>query len=127
MNRSDGSRTIGIGQGVPPAAPVEKRSAGGIKIVLYKVGPSKEEKYPLVLDGKKTMGRKKTCDLSFENDSALSSIHCYLYSRDKKIFVQDNNSTNGTFVNGVPITGEFAVESGDVLLAGSAEYRIVQE
>ncbi len=127
LNRSDGSRTIGIGQGVPPAAPVEKRSAGGIKIVLYKVGPSKEEKYPLVLDGKKTMGRKKTCDLSFENDSALSSIHCYLYSRDKKIFVQDNNSTNGTFVNGVPITGEFAVESGDVLLAGSAEYRIVQE
>ena len=41
--------------------------------------------------------------------------------------MQDNNSTNGTFVNGVPITGEFVVESGDILLVGSAEYKIVQE
>lgn len=73
--------------------------------MLYKVGPGEEEKYPLTLNGKKTIGRKKICDLSFENDNALSGIHCYLYSKDKKIYVQDNNSTNGTFVNGVPITG----------------------
>ena len=104
-----------------------KNRPGSIRIVLYKVGPGEEEKYPLTLNGKKTIGRKKICDLSFENDNALSGIHCYLYSKDKKIYVQDNNSTNGTFVNGVPITGEFVVESGDILLVGSAEYKIVQE
>lgn len=131
LDRSEGSRTVGFGQGVPVPAPVaksvENKPTGSVRIVLYKVGPGEEEKYPLVLNGRKTMGRKKTCDLSFENDNALSGIHCYLYSKDKKIYVQDNNSTNGTFVNGVPITGEYVVESGDILLAGSAEYRIVQE
>lgn len=125
LGRSEGSRTIGLNQSAP--VPAEKKSTGGMRIALYKVGPGGEEKYPLTLDGRKTMGRKKTCDLSFENDNALSGIHCYLYSKGKKIYVQDNHSTNGTFVNGVPITGEFVVESGDILLAGSAEYRIVQE
>lgn len=127
LDRSEGSRTVGFNQNAPAPAPVEKKSPGSIRIVLYKVGPGEEEKYPLTLNGKKTIGRKKICDLSFENDNALSGIHCYLYSKDKKIYVQDNNSTNGTFVNGVPITGEFVVESGDILLVGSAEYRIVQE
>lgn len=127
LGHSEGSRTVGMNQSAPAPAPVERKTGKSIKIVLYKVGPGEEEKYPLVLDGKKTMGRKKTCDLSFDKDDALSGIHCYLYSRDKKIYVQDNHSTNGTFVNGVPITGEFAVESGDILLAGSAEYRIIQE
>lgn len=126
--RSEDSRTIGLNQSASVAVPpTEKRSAVGIKIILYKVGPGKEENYPLVLDGKKTLGRKKTCDLSFENDNALSSVHCYLYSKDKKVYVKDNNSTNGTFVNGVPITGEFALENDDILLVGSAEYKIVQE
>lgn len=126
-DHSDGSSAVGLNRNVSPPAPAEKRSAGGISVVLYRVGPGKEQKYPLVLDAKRTMGRKKTCDLSFENDRALSGVHCYLYSRDQKIYVQDNGSTNGTFVNGVPITGEFVVESGDILLAGSAEYRIVRE
>lgn len=127
MGNGGGSRTVGLGQNPPAPTPQKPSSPGAVKVTLYKVGPGGDEKYPLVLDNKKTIGRKKTCDLSFENDNALSGIHCYIYSKNKKIYVQDNNSTNGTYINGVPITGEFIVESGDTLLAGSSEYKIVQE
>lgn len=123
-----GSKTIGVGQSAAPKPAVSSSaSASGIKVTLYKMGPGADESYSLILDGKKSIGRKGTCDLSFANDAGLSGIHCYLFSRDKKIYIQDNNSTNGTFINGVPIAGEFIVESGDILLAGSAEYKIVQE
>lgn len=123
---SESSKTIGFGQSAPePAAP--KQTGNAKTVVLYKIGPGGEEKYELVLDEKKSIGRKKTCSLSFENDNALSSVHCYIYGRGKKVYVQDNGSTNGTYINGVPITGEYCVESGDILLVGSAEYRIVQK
>ncbi len=121
-----GNKTIGLGQSAPSVPVVEKTPSSGVKVTLYKMGPGGDESYPLVLDTKKSLGRKKSCDLSFENDNALSGIHCYIFSKGKKVYVQDNKSTNGTFVNGVPITGEFIVETGDILLAGSAEYKIVQ-
>lgn len=122
------SRTIGFGQMPPAPAPaVDNSMYSGLKVTLHKMGPNASEKYPLVLDSKKSIGRKTTCDLSFADDVGLSGIHCYIYSKNKKIYVQDNNSTNGTFINGVPIRGEFVAESGDILLIGAAEYRIVQD
>lgn len=122
------NKTIGLGQAPPAPAPaVDNSMYSGLKVTLHKMGPNASEKYPLVLDSKKSIGRKKTCDLSFAEDGGLSGTHCYIYSKGKKIYVQDNNSTNGTFINGVPIKGEFVVESGDTLLIGSGEYRIVQD
>lgn len=124
---SGGSKTIGFGQAKAAPPVVEKApSSSGVKITLHKMGPGADETYPLVLDSKRSIGRKKSCDLSFADDNALSGVHCYLFSKGKKVYVQDNQSTNGTFINGVPITGEFAVESGDILLVGSTEYKIVQ-
>lgn len=125
LYRAEASGTVGLGS-EPKAAPVvEKPEGSGVRVTLFKVGPGVEESYPLVLDGKKAIGRKGSCDLCFEKDNALSGVHCFLFSANGRIYVQDNHSTNGTFINGVPIMSEYCVENGDVLLIGSAEYRIV--
>lgn len=102
-------------------------TGSGVRITLFRVGPGVEESYALVINGRKSIGRKSHCDLCFEGDTALSGVHCFLFCVNNRIYVQDNNSTNGTFINGVPITGEYCVEDGDVMLIGSAEYRIVCE
>ena len=40
------------------------------------------------------------------------------------MFIEDNGSTNGTIVNGIKIGGRTELQSGDLILLGSDEYRI---
>ncbi len=98
-----------------------------IEVTLYRVGPGEEESYHFTIKNEISIGRNKSCQLSFEKDSALSGVHCSIVYRDGSVFVRDEESTNGTYVNGVPIVGEYKVELDDILLLGSSEYRIVWE
>lgn len=69
-------------------------------------------------------GRDGKCDYSFPDDNALSDFHCYFIYEAGRLFVQDNNSTNGVFVNGVPQFGKCALSNGDMVLIGSYEYKV---
>jgi hypothetical protein len=81
--------------------------------------------YKLSVVDKYTIGRSASkSKLAISNDSALSGLHCTIFVKNKRIYIKDEGTTNGTFVNGVPITGEFELESGDTLIIGSYEYRI---
>lgn len=98
-----------------------------IQVTLFKVGPEEDKSYRLTIKNEVSIGRNKSCQLVFENDTALSGVHCSIIYRDGYVFVRDEDSTNGTYVNGVPIVGEYKVEMDDILLLGSSEYRIVWE
>lgn len=95
-----------------------------ILFVMYRIGPGKEVKYELKVKDEVTIGRNESCTLSLKEDSALSGKHCSVIYRDGKVYVKDNNSTNGTFANGVPIVGELRINQDDILLIGSNEYRV---
>lgn len=72
-----------------------------------------------------TLGRSAAkSKLAFADDTALSGVHCSLFARGKRVFIKDEQSTNGTFVNGVPISGQFELSQDDTILIGSYEYRI---
>jgi pSer/pThr/pTyr-binding forkhead associated (FHA) protein len=43
------------------------------------------------------------------------------------LFVSDQSSRNGTFVNGVPIQDKYKLNSRDILGLGRAEYRLIFE
>lgn len=62
-------------------------------------------------------------------DSSLSGKHFSIYAQKRMYYVRDEGSTNGTFLNGVPITGKnwSKLQSGDKLRAGGYEYRIIIE
>lgn len=107
--------------------PKAKRNKDKVTVTLYKVGPGEDEKYQLTVKDEVTIGRSRSCQLSLQEDSALSSKHCTIIYRDGYVFVRDEKSTNGTYANGVPIVGEFKVERDDILLIGSSEYRISWE
>ncbi|MCM1039202.1 MAG: FHA domain-containing protein [Ruminococcus sp.] len=98
-----------------------------VKVTLHQIGPGNAEVHQLVIKDKVTIGRNKTCQLALDNDTALSGKHCSILYRDNNIYVKDEESTNGTFINGVPIVGEYKVEMDDILLIGSFEYRITWE
>lgn len=73
----------------------------------------------------RTVGRDNRAAATLEGDAKLSGIHCELLWTGKELFVQDLDSTNGTYVNGVPIKGKswMPLEDGATLRVGAYEYR----
>ncbi|MDO4983302.1 MAG: VWA domain-containing protein [Eubacteriales bacterium] len=74
-----------------------------------------------------TMGRNQKSELVLNSaDSSLSSVNSKLRLRGNILDVWDAASKNGTFVNGMKITGMgmVSMRSGQTLKAGKYEYRV---
>ena len=69
-----------------------------------------------------TIGRRESCDvvLRFSN---VSGQHCQLTLEDGYWFVQDNNSQNGTKVNGSRVVRK-RLDPGDLLSMAKHKYNI---
>nr|WP_321397062.1 FHA domain-containing protein [uncultured Desulfobacter sp.] len=70
------------------------------------------------------IGRNGACHLALKDDTDISGRHCRLLLKDCYLYVQDLGSTNGTLINGVPVSGMYRLHSGDLLLIGRTELRI---
>ncbi len=54
--------------------------------------------------------------------TSVSRIHCFIYREDLgggDVYVKDNSSKNGTYVNGEKIEGKRVLEEGDYLKLGA--------
>ena len=63
------------------------------------------------------VGREETCDVYVESGQ-VSRKHCLLQVTERGLLVRDLESTNGTFVNGTPMT-EGYINVGDRLSLGT--------
>jgi pSer/pThr/pTyr-binding forkhead associated (FHA) protein len=66
-----------------------------------------------------TIGRGLNNDIILE-DSRVSRNHAQLRYRSRRFWLTDLGSTNGTFINGEPVT-ERALRDGDVVSLGGLE------
>jgi hypothetical protein len=69
--------------------------------------------------GEVVMGRGHTCDLPLPSGEA-SRRHATVTARDGHYTLRDLGSTNGTFVNGEPVSGEHPLTPGDRIQVGDA-------
>jgi len=115
----------------PPAVGIsakEKPQTGGINIRMVEIGgKGKAGEYAFMLSERAVIGRKPTCDAVLENDMDISREHFELLLENDSVLIRDLGTTNGTLVNGVPTTGRYRLESGDKILAGRTELRIIFE
>lgn len=58
------------------------------------------------------------------NDSEIDALHARFISGDNKVFLKDNNSTSGCFVNGQRVTNKEIVP-GDVIKLGTVELDVL--
>jgi hypothetical protein len=72
--------------------------------------------------GTVTVGRLPECTISV-NDSNISRQHAEMRQGNGYSVVVDLNSTNGTLVNGLRITGEQRLNDGDIISFGSTHVR----
>jgi hypothetical protein len=73
-----------------------------------------------------TVGRGGQNDLVLSGDEFASARHARIEPRGDGVWVQDLDSTNGTYVNGTRVMGAQRVEAGDVLRVGETDL-VVEE
>jgi len=71
-----------------------------------------------------TIGRGAQNDVALEGDEFASARHVRIEPRTDGIWVQDLDSTNGTFVNGIRIEQRRRLEPGDVVRVGETDLRL---
>lgn len=73
-----------------------------------------------VLNGKISFGRGSDADFRFE-DNGLSRLNSTIYREGDRAWVVDENSTNGTFVNGIQVSGSGTpLNNGDTIKLGNS-------
>ena len=85
--------------------------------LTYSIDETLEE---IALDGgKMSFGRGDEADLRLDDDG-LSRLHAVIYREDEQIWIVDENSTNGTFVNGERVSSSgTALFDGDIIKIGN--------
>jgi len=79
-------------------------------------------------NGPMGVGRDPSCEISLADD-LVSRVHARLRMQNGSAVVEDLESTNGTFLNGVQLHGETPFNPGDHLLLGVTviELRTVED
>jgi pSer/pThr/pTyr-binding forkhead associated (FHA) protein len=73
-----------------------------------------------------TVGRGGQNDLVLNGDEFASARHARIEVRGDGVWVQDLESTNGTYVNGSRVAGAQRLDAGDVLRVGETDL-VVEE
>ena len=103
------------------------RSARAVHLVVQR-SPSLETgaEFP-VGSAPVTVGRGGQNDLVLDGDEFASSRHARIEARGDGVWVQDLDSTNGTFVNGARVVGAERMSPGDVLRVGETDLRVEED
>ena len=82
------------------------------------------ESYELERDN--LIGRSSKCRIRIP-DPALSGVHCRIYKAEDTFFIEDNDSANGTLLNGDSIVDEVVeLIDGDKISIGSMMFLFVR-
>ncbi|HEY8107513.1 MAG TPA: FHA domain-containing protein [Gaiellaceae bacterium] len=97
-----------------------------VRLVVQR-SPSLEEggEFPLN-SAPVTVGRGGQNDLVLTGDEFASARHARIELRGDGVWVQDLESTNGTYVNGARVAGAQRLDAGDVLRVGETDL-VVEE
>ena len=93
-------------------------------VVLVVSGPLKGHKYFVKSDSPILIGRSDEANIRIGYDDFCSRRHAILYWKDGVCFIEDLNSTNGTFLNDKRIHGKVELKKGDVIGLGDTELLI---
>lgn len=73
--------------------------------------------------GEAVVGRDASAGLALADETTVSRRHATLRRDGDAVFVRDEGSTNGTFVNGARLDGEVELRPGDSVQFGSVRFR----
>jgi pSer/pThr/pTyr-binding forkhead associated (FHA) protein len=87
-------------------------------IIRFKSGLQSGSEKTFDLDGI-SFGRDPACDVVLD-DIEVSRHHARIYKSDTDFFLEDLNSTNGTFLNGRSVKKHEIIRNGDLITFGES-------
>ncbi len=96
-------------------------SPAGIHVSVTIIDTNKTTE--LVVENEALIGRNPSCDVVVAKPM-VSSVHCLLINENNKLMAEDNNSTNGTLLNGKPLKHIVELKNNDILTLGDRQIRI---
>lgn len=111
---------------VPAAEAAALRAAHGIaaRRVVVLASPALEAGTAIELTNSARVGRGAENAIRLDADTTVSSRHATIDSRPDGLWVEDEGSTNGTFVNGARVTSARLLQAGDVIRIGHTDLRV---
>ena len=71
-----------------------------------------------------TLGRKEN-NTVVHNDRFVSSYHAKIYLKNREYYLEDLQSTNGTYVNENKIEGNIRLNVNDIIRFGSTAFKVI--
>ncbi len=102
-------------------APGERLLHHGLPVEAYLCDLLGQRKIP-ILTAKCKIGRDPTNQVVVKDDQYTSRFHAWITFDDGHFFVEDLGSTNGTLLNGSPLTSRRPLVNGDHLRIGRTEF-----
>ena len=113
---SDVSKTVFLG----PGDSVPKIHLAGW-LVLLDIDGIPIDSYNL-FNRRMTIGRSGTNDIVLTDD-AVSAVHCAIEVQNGKFVIHDNDSSNKTIVDGIPVT-TISLEDQSIIKLGRSHFKI---
>ena len=80
--------------------------------------------YKMIIRDRIHIGREKNNEIIISDDVTVSAHHCEIIKRGNLYYISDNNSTNGTFYDGVRVTEETVIMNGGDVRIGKRDFII---
>jgi len=96
-----------------------------MRVILEVIsGATAGRKVRLTADQELRVGRTEWADLAVPHDSLMSGVHFALRSDSSGCYLTDLGSSNGTLVNGQPVSGRTRLRAGDEIRAGETRFAV---
>jgi hypothetical protein len=96
-----------------------------MRVILEVIsGATAGRKVRLTADQELRVGRTEWADFAVPHDSLMSGVHFALRSDSSGCYLTDLGSSNGTLVNGQPVTARTLLRAGDEIRAGETRFAV---
>ena len=101
----------------------DKKTSGSLQTSIIIKDISKDEIHNF-RDNEIFIGRGKLAQIRLQHDESVSNIHARIFRKEEKWWLEDLQSTNGTFLNEEPIVTPTIIVTGDQITCGKTTIEI---
>ena len=102
---------------------IDKKTSGAMQTSLIIKDISRDE-IQSFKENEIFIGRDELAQIRLQHDEAVSNIHARIFRKEENWWVEDLQSTNGTFLNEDPIITPTIIVAGDQITCGKTTIEI---
>ena len=102
----------------------DKKTGGSLQTSITIKDISKDEIQDF-RDNEIFIGRDELAQIRLQHDESVSNIHARIFQKEENWWIEDLQSTNGTFLNEEPIVTSTIIVAGDKITCGKTTIEIM--